>query len=1103
MEDLGTGGREGKGRLNDDVSSRGDQKSSHHHKTTSSSSPNHSSTSPHSTSSPYVHPPPPSQPPPPPPPSQSRHVTGKSRPQQQQQQMTLQGDPPLMGRGFPQEKSWDSSQVVGRKEEGVASAKTTKLLGSDIHHQVTSRVFPPPPLPPSSSSSHPLVGSHDDRQRRSSSPDQDSWHTSSDTYLPSRVGGDDQLERESSLTQSYSPQMPHHRHDNQLHASNSDTKLMVSAPSSSSPSSSTSSPSFLSRPRGGAGEGSMGAEPPKGAETTRVVMNSKAEGRATHRGGRNDYILTRIVNRSDGSGGSPSHQKAGQQLLLSNNQSSPQAQSNLALQSGPQSNQPLQSSQPAQPLPPQPHVNRAEEVPQQADREAPVDQGRTQTKVTTSSPQAVSLSPEAQRDTNPPPPSSSTSSSSTSASSTMHDTSPVSSSTEELSKFHEEADEDSTTTTTTNVLIRPTASVPSNHVHQRGAQPLPPQPPPQTYFHHQHHVRPTYGPQVGGSGGGRGLDGFPLPAPTTTTTTSLPQTRPVPSQQQYEKVFFGTELQPLYHRPPGGVLAKVPHDYQPPVDDHYLMSLSSEPFGSPQGGQGPPMLPAGGGGHKSQSRLVRVDPAQMMGSKTKVTIAHDAAVKGDVATLRFLLSSHEIDPVCSDESGSTLVHKASQCGHLAILRMLCSDLPLAYMQAADSNFDTPAMLAIQGGHVECLQYLIQEGGVPLEVKDAGGETLLHHAAYHGQHRCLELLLKLLKATQKTDQPTEILDDSGVTPAHFAAQRGHLECLQLLMNYGYSVILPDREGQKPSDWADAMGQAICTRYLIMVETSWALSLEVSRLGEQVHILRKQNEQLKEVLKFQEQEHRVAVGKLQQEHDLRVTRMKEQYIDLTASLLKDIGQNTKIASVDQKDGTRTQQPVHGKKADAPPQGGKGKLPPGTEVSGKRKPLRSAPAPERSAQVQARDGEAVEQALDEMDYRATTPQEVLRRQMTSVEQRMNASREIRKKQPVMATLACAPQSPSEAKATDKPPNKSQHHTSEQQERRPMKVKFAANVTEISPPERQGSKQQAATPTSSPLHTSSAQSSRDSTSSDSAATNGSDSRSHQSSEPSHSRKS
>lgn len=453
--------------------------------------------------------------------------------------------------------------------------------------------------------------------------------------------------------------------------------------------------------------------------------------------------------------------------------------------------------------------------------------------------------------------------------------------------------------------------------------------------------------------------------------------------------------------------------------------------------------------------------------------------------------------MCADECGSSLVHKAAQYGHLAILKMLCSDLPSMYLQAADSNFDTPAMLAVQGGHVECLQYLVQEGGVPLEVKDAGGETLLHHAAYHGQHRCLELLLKLLKTTQKTDQPTEILDDSGVTPAHFAAQRGHLECLQLLMNYGYSAILPDREGQKPSDWADAMGQAICTRYLIMVETSWALSQEVSRLGEQVHILRKQNEQLKEVLKFQEQEHRATVGKLQQEHDLKVTRMKEQYIDLTTSLLKDIGQNTKPAGSDQKDGPRPQQSAHGKKSEAPTQGSKSKPPPGTEGVGKRKPTRPAPVMERSSQAQLRDGEAVEQTLDEIDYRATTPQEVLRRQLTSVEQRMNASREIRRKRSVMAA--------SEGKSTDKPPNKPQNHTSEQQERRPMKVKFAANVTEIGgAPERQGNKQQAASPSasSSPLHTSLAQGTKDSNSDSAAPSSGSDSRSHVS-DQSHGKKS
>ena len=41
---------------------------------------------------------------------------------------------------------------------------------------------------------------------------------------------------------------------------------------------------------------------------------------------------------------------------------------------------------------------------------------------------------------------------------------------------------------------------------------------------------------------------------------------------------------------------------------------------------------------------------------------------------------------------------------------------------------------VQGGHLECLKSLIEEGGVSLTVVGAGGETLLHHAAFHGQVR---------------------------------------------------------------------------------------------------------------------------------------------------------------------------------------------------------------------------------------------------------------------------------------------------------------------------------------------------------------------------------
>ena len=43
-----------------------------------------------------------------------------------------------------------------------------------------------------------------------------------------------------------------------------------------------------------------------------------------------------------------------------------------------------------------------------------------------------------------------------------------------------------------------------------------------------------------------------------------------------------------------------------------------------------------------------------------------------------------------------------------------------------------AFCSLQGNHLDCLKWLIEEGGVSLVVAGAGGETLRHHAAFHGQ-----------------------------------------------------------------------------------------------------------------------------------------------------------------------------------------------------------------------------------------------------------------------------------------------------------------------------------------------------------------------------------
>ena len=68
-----------------------------------------------------------------------------------------------------------------------------------------------------------------------------------------------------------------------------------------------------------------------------------------------------------------------------------------------------------------------------------------------------------------------------------------------------------------------------------------------------------------------------------------------------------------------------------------------------------------------------------------------------------------------------------------------TDCPLAMAQTSvpvchACDWLPPPPTHTQGGHVDCLQWLMEEGQVPLEVKDAGGETLIHHAAFHGQVR---------------------------------------------------------------------------------------------------------------------------------------------------------------------------------------------------------------------------------------------------------------------------------------------------------------------------------------------------------------------------------
>ena len=61
----------------------------------------------------------------------------------------------------------------------------------------------------------------------------------------------------------------------------------------------------------------------------------------------------------------------------------------------------------------------------------------------------------------------------------------------------------------------------------------------------------------------------------------------------------------------------------------------------------------------------------------------------------------------------------------------------------------PSPPLLQNGHLECVKWLVEEAGVPMVVRDSGGETLLHYAAFHGQDKILEWLLERVRTTDDT------------------------------------------------------------------------------------------------------------------------------------------------------------------------------------------------------------------------------------------------------------------------------------------------------------------------------------------------------------------
>ncbi|XP_030843240.1 ankyrin-1-like [Strongylocentrotus purpuratus] len=154
-----------------------------------------------------------------------------------------------------------------------------------------------------------------------------------------------------------------------------------------------------------------------------------------------------------------------------------------------------------------------------------------------------------------------------------------------------------------------------------------------------------------------------------------------------------------------------------------------------------------------------------------------AAAKGDVLKIQSLIVSEDkskgsggVDVNCSDASGKTPLHIASENGHLQTVEWLTHHG--AKVNVIDANLQTSVHLCSKIGHLHVVELLVKEGA-DIEICDKDEFTALHIASFEGH-------VDIVKYLVSKGAELERLANDYWTPLNLALDGGHLDIAEYLL-----------------------------------------------------------------------------------------------------------------------------------------------------------------------------------------------------------------------------------------------------------------------------------------------------------------------------------